>query len=66
MSRVVEIAIAKNNMPAGDWTLHDLPREGKFDDPQPSRRRLGQAYEFDCEFRITDPVVCNLIAAEYE
>lgn len=66
MSRIVQIAVIKNNMPAGDWCLYELPREGKFDDPQPTRRRLGVGKDFEVEFRITDPIVADLIAAEYE
>jgi hypothetical protein len=66
MARKVQIAVIKDNRPAGDFTDHDLPREGKFDDPQPVRRRLGVAKDWEIEFRVTDPIVCHLIAAEYE
>lgn len=66
MSRVIDIAIVKDSMPAGDWVPYDLPREGKYDDPPPTRRRCGVGRVFELEFQITDPVVVNIVAMEYE
>lgn len=67
MSRVVMIAVSKDGgYTWGDWVPYDLQREGKYDDPQPTRRRLGVGKQWLVKFRITDPVVAHLVAAEYE
>ncbi len=66
MTRYIEIAISKDRQPFGDYTLHPTPRQGKFDDPMPTRRRCGRGREFVVDFRYTEPTDFVFLGVEIQ
>jgi hypothetical protein len=64
--RDIELAVSKDGYTFTDWRKRPLPDWGDYGDPMPTWRRLGCARRFSVQFRITDPVVVNIIAMQAE
>lgn len=65
--RDIEGAFSKDgSYTATDWRKRPLPDWGDHSDPMPTWRRLGSSRQFSAMFRITDPVVVNIVAMEIQ